>query len=79
MRGHFNNDIVEHCISKADLEDRIYLLADKIVALCSVQAALDAGDYVPSPRIRNHYSLILEEQAVELRSLLDTLFVDRSL
>ena len=79
MRGHFNNDVVERCMSRADLEDKIYLLIDKIVALCSVQAALDAGDYVPGPRIRNHYSLILEEQAIELRSLLDTMFVDRNL
>lgn len=56
------------------LEDALYLQADKLLALCSVQSAWANADYTPSPSTRNHYSLIMEEQALELRRLLDRAF-----
>lgn len=59
----------------AKLEDALYLQADKLLALCSVQAAWANGDYTPSPATRNHYSIVLEEQALELRRLLDRAFM----
>lgn len=57
-----------------DLEDALYLQADKLLALCSVQAAWVTADCDPSPATRHHYSIIMEEQALELRRLLDRLF-----
>lgn len=57
------------------LEDEIYLQADKLVALCTVQAAWASTEYEPSPAVRHHYALVVEEQALELRRLLDRLFL----
>lgn len=58
-----------------NMEDALYLRADKLLALCAVQAAWATADCNPSPATQHHYSLIMEEQALELRRLLDRLFV----
>jgi hypothetical protein len=57
------------------LEDALYLQADKLLALCAVQSAWAGADCEPSPATRNHYALVMEEQALELRRLLDRLFL----
>lgn len=58
----------------SNLEDALYLQADKLLALCSVQAAWASSDYLPSASTRNHYSLVIEEQALVLRRLLERAF-----
>jgi hypothetical protein len=57
------------------LEDALYLQADKLLALCRIQAAWDSAEYTLSPTTRTHYSLVIEEQALELRRLLDRMFM----
>lgn len=57
------------------LEDALYLQADKLLALCTVQSTWTSADCEPSSATRSHYALILEEQARELRRLLDQLFL----
>lgn len=57
----------------ADLEDKLYLQADKLLALCAAQTALDNGDQQLPLGIRSHYSLLMEEQARALRSTLEKL------
>ncbi|MGQ9427032.1 hypothetical protein ACXYTJ_15365 [Gilvimarinus sp. F26214L] len=47
----------------AALEDELYLQADKHLALCTVQAALDSGEQSLPSSVRSHYSLVMEEQA----------------
>jgi hypothetical protein len=56
------------------LEDELYLHADKLIALCVAQSALDSNDCLLPLGIRSHYSLLMEEQARALRHMLDTLF-----
>ncbi len=56
------------------LEDDIYLRIDKLQALCSTQTMLDSNDSIPDTSVRFHYSLVIEEQVIELRGLLDKLF-----
>lgn len=65
-----NLEFLDHYL----LEDEIYLRIDKLQALCSAQIILDSGDNIPSPNIRAHYSMVIDEQVTELRSLLNRLF-----
>lgn len=58
----------------AQTEDALYLRLDKLLALCAIQSAWAAGDDQPSSATRHHYALIMEEQALELRKLIDCLF-----
>lgn len=63
-----------HFLNNYALEDEIYLRMDKLQALCSAQILLDSGDTVPNRYIRTHYSMIVEEQVIQLRNLLNQLF-----
>lgn len=74
MHRQFTDSLVEELSSRARLEEDLYLQVDKLVALVSVQTALDSGDYQPGPAIRNHYSLVVEEHALAIRKLLSQLF-----
>ncbi len=74
MRQVFSSEFSNLPSPHPELEDQIYLQIDKLLALVSVQAALDTSDYNPRPSTRNHYSLIIEEHAVELRRLIDQVF-----
>jgi len=56
------------------LEDEIYLRIDKLQALCAAQTLLDMNNISPARYSRTNYSLAIEEQVTELRSLLDQLF-----
>ncbi len=56
------------------LEDEIYLRLDKLQALCSAQIILDTSDSIPGRYIRAHYSMVIDEQVTELRTLLNQLF-----
>jgi hypothetical protein len=56
------------------LEEDIYSSLDKLQALCNTQTMLYSNNSLPDSNIRFHYSLIIEEQVLELRSLLDELF-----
>lgn len=56
-----------------ELEDQLYLQADKLLALCAAQTALDNSDEPLAPGIRSHYSLLMEEQARALRHTLEKL------
>lgn len=58
----------------AELEDEVYLQADKLVALCGMQAIADSNDCELPLGLRTNYSVVLEEQAVTLRKLLDKMF-----
>jgi len=70
-----NTEVVKSDIQNdAELEDSIFLAVDKLHALCSAQSQLDSNDCVLSPRARNHYSIILEDQVTELRGLLNRHF-----
>lgn len=57
------------------LEDEIYMRIDKLQALCMAQIMLDASDTAPAPHIRMYYSMVIEEQVMEMRNLMDKLFV----
>lgn len=57
------------------LEDEIYMRIDKLQALCTAQIMLDASDTAPAPQIRMFYSMVIEEQIMEIRNLMDKLFV----
>lgn len=57
------------------LEDEIYMRIDKLQALCTAQIMLDASDTAPAPHIRMYYSMVIEEQVMEIRNLMDKLFV----
>lgn len=58
----------------ADLEDRIYLQMDKLAALCSMQVIADTNECQVPLGLRTNYSVVLEEHALALRSLLDQVF-----
>jgi hypothetical protein len=58
----------------AELEDRIYLQMDKLLALCGMQATADTNDCELPLGLRANYSVVLEEQALVLRKLLDEVF-----
>lgn len=45
---------------QATLEDQLYLQADKLLALCAAQTALDNSDEPLALGIRSHYSLLME-------------------
>lgn len=75
MRQVFTGEFPKYPSPHAELEDQIYLQIDKLLALVSVQAALDTSDYDPRPSTRNHYSLVIEEHTIELRQLIDKLFI----
>lgn len=74
MHHQFTGSLQAELSSRARLEEDLYLQVDKLVALVSVQAALDSGDYQPGPAVRNHYSLVIEEHALAIRRLLEQLF-----
>ncbi|MES2824981.1 MAG: hypothetical protein V4732_15355 [Pseudomonadota bacterium] len=65
-----NLEFLDHFL----LEDEIYLRVDKLQALCSAQIIMDSSDNVPTRHIRTYYSMIIEEQIIELRDLLNQLF-----
>lgn len=56
------------------LEDEIYMRIDKLQALCAAQIMLDASDTAPASQIRLFYSMVIEEQVMEIRNLMDKLF-----
>lgn len=66
-----NFEFLDHFL----LEDEIYLRMDKLQALCSAQIILDSSDNVPTRNIRTYYSMVIEEQIIELRELLNQLFI----
>jgi hypothetical protein len=65
-----NLEFLDHFL----LEDEIYLRVDKLQALCSAQIIMDCSDNVPTRHIRTYYSMVIEEQIIELRDLLNQLF-----
>lgn len=71
-----NHDISETLSlqDNGELEDSIYLAVDKLEALCTVQARLEAGDAQVEPSTRMHYTMVVEEQLRELRQLLNQHF-----
>lgn len=72
-----NNRDIEETTSMAnqiDLEDAIFLAADKLQALCTVQSELESSECPMSDKTRSHYSIILEDQMNELRRLLEQHF-----
>lgn len=58
---------------RSALEDELYLRADKLLALCAAQTALDHSDQPLASGIRGHYSLLMEEEARALRRTLEKL------
>lgn len=58
----------------AELEDRVYLQIDKLMALCSMQAIADTNECEVPLGLRTNYSVVLEEHALTLRKLLDQVF-----
>ncbi|HWV15356.1 MAG TPA: hypothetical protein VN030_07970 [Cellvibrio sp.] len=56
------------------LEDEIFMRIEKLEALCTVQIMLDASDTAPASQIRMYYSMVIEEQVTEMRSLLNQLY-----
>jgi len=69
----FTDRLVGELSSRAKVEEELYLQVDKLVALVSVQTALDNSDYQPTRAVRNHYSLVIEEHALSVRALLNEL------
>jgi hypothetical protein len=67
-------DYLDRDKTKAELEDQLYLQMDKLLALCGMQAIADANDCEVPLGLRTNYSVVLEEQAVALRRLLDRMF-----
>lgn len=76
MKPSINQDIVESVQQRGSLEDSIYLQLDKMQALCTAQTALSSSDALPTPKTRTYYSIVIEEQASELRRLIDILLTD---
>jgi hypothetical protein len=56
------------------LEDEIYSRLNKLQALCAAQIILDTSDVTPERYVRAHYAMVIDEQATELRHLLNQLF-----
>lgn len=54
-----------------EMEDKVYLQIDKLVALCSMQAIADTNECEVPLGLRTNYSVVLEEHALALRKLLD--------
>lgn len=71
-----NQDIAETLNQRGctDLEDEIFLTFDKLQALCAVQSQLEAGEGRVSDQTRANYAMILEENAQQLRTLLERHF-----
>lgn len=74
MREVSKEDIVTNRCFQPEMEDRVYIQMDKLITLCSIQSLLDSGECLPNPTNRNCFSHIVEEHALELRRLLDSLF-----
>lgn len=70
VRYAMNSDLA----AKGALEDELYVQADKLLALCAAQSALDSCDSPLPFGIRGNYSVLMEEQARILRNTLDRLF-----
>lgn len=64
----------EQTSERAELEDQIYLQMDKLLALCGMQSIADANDCQVPLGLRTNYSVVLEEQALNLRKLLNDMF-----
>ena len=64
----------EQTRKRAELEDQIYLQMDKLLALCGMQSIADANDCEVPVGLRTNYSVVLEEQAQNLRELLNEMF-----
>jgi len=56
------------------LEDEIYSRLNKLQALCAAQIILDTCDVTEARSERAHYSMVINEQVIELRHLLNQLF-----
>lgn len=56
------------------LEDEVYLRIDKLQAMCAAQVMLNTSDTPMASHIRIYHSMVIEEQAIELRKLIDQLF-----
>jgi len=71
-----NKDIEETTFmaDQANLEDAIFLTADKLQALCTIQSQMETNECLVSNKTRSHYALIIEEQVNELRELLEQHF-----
>lgn len=71
-----NKDIAETLSQRegSNLEDQIFEAIDKVQALCAVQSQVEAGEGTLADATRIHYSMILDEQARQLRSLLERHF-----
>lgn len=69
-----NTDIVESLRANEPLEDDIFLQMEKIDALCSIRAAVDAGETAMSSRKMTYFSMIMEQEVKALRKLLDQVF-----
>lgn len=71
-----NRDIAETVNARdcGNLEDEIFQAVDKLQALCAVQAQFEASEAKVGSQIRNHYAMVLEDQAARLRILLERHF-----
>ncbi|MCW8193371.1 hypothetical protein F6455_01060 [Proteobacteria bacterium 005FR1] len=58
----------------SDLEDEVYLQMDKVLALCGMLSIADSNECDIPLGLRSNYSVVLEEQALALRRLLDRMF-----
>lgn len=57
------------------LEDEIYLQLDKLQALTALQTLMNSAEDPAIPRKHyQHYSMVMEENLLKLRSLLNQLF-----
>jgi len=57
------------------LEDEIQMRIEKLEALCAAQILLDASDTPLASHIRLYYSMVIEEQVMELRSLFSQMYL----
>lgn len=69
-----NTELNLNFLNNYVLEDEIFLRIDKLEALCAAQILLDNNEIASARNIRTHYSMVVEEQVLELRKLLSQLF-----
>lgn len=69
-----NQDILESLRSKEDLEEEIFIHMDKLDALCRVRSIAESGESTIPRASLMHYSQLVEQEAKQLRRLLDQFF-----
>ena len=69
-----NTELNLNFLNNYVLEDEIFLRVDKLQSLCAAQILWEANDTTSARNIRTHYAMVVEEQVVELRKLLNQLF-----